>query len=271
MTNAFEALRIATDVLGGKIEPRNLLAILGLNCLNCRLAIRRHPINDVFEHRVNDSAEFGLDRGRRGQTHNLLLGEVLAICTPRLVGHKVVECRGREVFYVGVRLQKRTELGRIKHVVVAPFGFDGGTELVRFSRNLARVDKLRELLQRRSAGAVQLEVSLGACDGYKQQTARIVVILFVANKQVGRVQAHAASTFVPGGVVGVEQVDAIELQTFRTVSASKANGSRCAKIDRCVDAHAKLLRGVEFVDNIGQAKRASHAARVAHFALGKGE
>ena len=142
------------DVLGGKIEPRNLLAILGLNCLNRRLAIGCHSINDLLEHRVNDGAEFGLDRGRRGQTHNLLLGEVLAICTPRLVRHKVVECCGRKKLHVGMRLQKRAELGRIEHVVVAPLGFDCNAELVCFSRNLARVDKPRELLQCRPAGTV---------------------------------------------------------------------------------------------------------------------
>ena len=153
MANAFEARRIAMDVLGGKIEPRNLLAILGLNCLNRRLAIGCHSINDLLEHRVNDGAEFGLDRGRRGQTHNLLLREVQTICASRLVRHKVVECCGRKKLHVGVRLQKRAELGCVEHIVVAPFGFDGSAELVRLDGNLARVDKPRELLQRRSAGA----------------------------------------------------------------------------------------------------------------------
>ena len=270
-TNAFEALRIAMDVLGGKIEPRNLLTILGLNCLNRRLAIGCHSINDLLEHRVNDGAEFGLDRGRRGQAHNLLLREVLAICASRLVRHKVVERCGRKKLHVGMRFQKRAELGRIEHVVVAPLGFDCNAELVCLSRNFARVDKPRELLQSQPAGAVQLEVSLSARDGDKQQATRVVVVLFITNQQVGWVQTHAAGAFVPSGVVGIEQVDAVELQALRAMGAGEANSSRRAEVDRCVDTHAKLLSGIEFVDNIGQAKRASHAARVAHFTLGKGE
>ena len=220
---------------------------------------------------MNDGAEFGLDRGRRGQAHDLLLGEVLAVCASRLVRHKVVERCGRKKLHVGMRLQKRAELGRIEHVVVAPLGFDCNAELVCFGRNLARVDKPRELLQCRPAGTVQPEVSFSARDGDKQQAARVVIILFIANKQVGRVQAHAAGAFVPSGVVGIEQVDAVELQTLRAMGAGEANGSWRAEVDGCVDAHAKLLSGVEFVDNIGQAKRASHAARVSHLPLSKGK
>ena len=155
------------DVLGGKIEPRDLLTVLGFDGFNRRFTICRHPINDFLEHRVNNGAEFGLNRGRGGQAHDLLLGEVLTICTPRLVGHKVVERCSREVFYVGVRLQKRAELGRIERVVVAPFGFDGGAELVCLDGDFARVDKPRELLQCRPAGAAQLEVSFSARDGDK--------------------------------------------------------------------------------------------------------
>ena len=55
------------------------------------------------------------------------------------------------------------------------------------------------------------------------------------------------------------------------MGAGEANSSRRAEVDGCVDAHAKLLSGVEFVDNIGQAKRASHAARVSHLPLSKGK
>ena len=35
------------------------------------------------------------------------------------------------------------------------------------------------------------------------------------------------------------------------MGAGEANSSRRAEVDGRVDAHAKLLSGVEFVDNIG--------------------
>ena len=57
-------------------------------------------------------------------------------------------------------------------------------------------------------------MALCARQGNEEKAPCVILVLLVTNEQVGGVEAPSVGPLVPGGVVGVDKIDAIELKAL---------------------------------------------------------